>query len=256
MRTPSTQSRPPGPHFLRVWAGSEPATVTAAVKGDEVHIWSELRHTTDQRMVAACGPQLGRWRQVLIAAMDQDDPGRWPCRRDLRQSLRVIVGKAEFDRDGFALDIAGVLETLTEATDRFGDGFRQCGVWKPDHGYRRLLRARRERPRGRRAAEQRDELATLQSIESHLLPQPGSPRIIPDWQGPSQGLAAARDLSPPDVRVGVRRGGLAVLSSARHARIPPKATIGEFRFTPNSERRADTVDRPFVPTSDACARSD
>jgi hypothetical protein len=37
---------------------------------------------------------------------------------------------------------------------------------KPDHRHRRLLRARRERPRGRRAAEKRDELAAVHSITS------------------------------------------------------------------------------------------
>ena len=37
----------------------------------------------------------------------------------------------------------------------------RCAVEKPDHRHRRLLRARRERPRRRRAAEQRDELAPL-----------------------------------------------------------------------------------------------
>ena len=34
------------------------------------------------------------------------------------------------------------------------------------------LRVRRERPRRRRAADQRDKIAPLQSIELHLLPQP------------------------------------------------------------------------------------
>jgi hypothetical protein len=34
-------------------------------------------------------------------------------------------------------------------------------VKKPDHGHRRLLRKRRERPRGSRAAEKRDEVAAL-----------------------------------------------------------------------------------------------
>ena len=41
---------------------------------------------------------------------------------------------------------------------------------KPDHRHRRLLRARRQRPRGRRAAEQRDELASFQLIELHPVP--------------------------------------------------------------------------------------
>jgi len=35
----------------------------------------------------------------------------------------------------------------------------QFAAEKPDHWHRRLLRARRERPHDRRAAEQRDELA-------------------------------------------------------------------------------------------------
>src|SRR5262249_49556048 len=37
-------------------------------------------------------------------------------------------------------------------------------------GFARLLRLRRERPRGRRAAEQRDEFATFQLIEWHDAP--------------------------------------------------------------------------------------
>jgi hypothetical protein len=40
---------------------------------------------------------------------------------------------------------------------------------KPDHR-NRLLRARRQRPRGRRAAEQRDEIASFQLIELHSIP--------------------------------------------------------------------------------------
>jgi hypothetical protein len=37
-----------------------------------------------------------------------------------------------------------------------------------------LLRACRERPRRRRAADKGNELAPVQSIEWHLLPQPGT----------------------------------------------------------------------------------
>jgi len=48
-------------------------------------------------------------------------------------------------------------------------------VQKPDHRHHRLLRARRERPRRRRAAEQRDELTSFQSIEWHRVALPAAP---------------------------------------------------------------------------------
>src|SRR5438128_2261720 len=41
------------------------------------------------------------------------------------------------------------------------DRVRRSGVEEADNRHRRLLRARRERPRGCRAAERRDELAAL-----------------------------------------------------------------------------------------------
>ena len=46
----------------------------------------------------------------------------------------------------------------------YGSG--DAAVEKPDHRHRRLLRTRRERPRGRRAANKRDELAP-----PHCLPE-------------------------------------------------------------------------------------
>ena len=47
---------------------------------------------------------------------------------------------------------------------------RPTAVEESNYRHRRLLRARRERPRGRRAAEQRDELAPLYLIELHSVP--------------------------------------------------------------------------------------
>jgi hypothetical protein len=47
---------------------------------------------------------------------------------------------------------------------------RRCAMEKSDHRHRRLLRARRERPRGRRTTEQRYERASCYCLPVH----PGS----------------------------------------------------------------------------------
>src|SRR5262245_1426569 len=72
------------------------------------------------------------------------------------------------DRHILALDVPGFTNALPEC------GQKACTIGKerpraaeePDHRHGRLLRARRERPRHGRAAEQRDELAALHSITS------------------------------------------------------------------------------------------
>src|SRR5262245_14805641 len=45
-------------------------------------------------------------------------------------------------------------------------GIGRCAAEKADHGGRRLLRTRRKRPCGSRAAQQRDEVAPFHSITS------------------------------------------------------------------------------------------
>jgi hypothetical protein len=55
--------------------------------------------------------------------------------------------------------IAGVPAALAESAQTVHEHVRRCGVKKPDNRRCRLLRARRERPSRRRAANQRDELA-------------------------------------------------------------------------------------------------
>ena len=71
----------------------------------------------------------------------------------------LILRPAVFDRYVLALDIAGLLQALAKSAQTVRACVRRCGVKEPDHRHRRLLRPRRERPRRRRAAEQRDELA-------------------------------------------------------------------------------------------------
>jgi hypothetical protein len=62
-----------------------------------------------------------------------------------------------------------------------------------------LLRARRERPRNCRAAEQADEIAPFRSTTLHSPPEPRVRDRITDWRGSSQGFPAVRDLAclPP-----------------------------------------------------------
>src|SRR5262249_60782072 len=58
-----------------------------------------------------------------------------------------------------ALDVASSVKALAE---RSGTArIRRTAVDEADHRHRRLLRPRRERPRGYRAAEQHDELAAV-----------------------------------------------------------------------------------------------
>src|SRR5262245_47029226 len=66
---------------------------------------------------------------------------------------------AIFDRHILALDVPRFIQALPEGDHpRSRFGFWQPGIDDPDYRHRRLLRARRERPR-RRAAEKHDELA-------------------------------------------------------------------------------------------------
>ena len=68
---------------------------------------------------------------------------------------------AVLDRDVLALDEACFLQALAECSHAVRLAGERSTAEKPHHRHRRLLRARRERPRRRRAAEQRDELAPL-----------------------------------------------------------------------------------------------
>src|SRR5262245_7935137 len=89
-----------------------------------------------------------------------------------RQRWKLIIvtqRPAKIDLHILSIEIA---EFAQAALERYyvSDGiFWRPAAEKSDHRHRRLLRACRERPRGCRAAEQRDELASS-SIEHGLLP--------------------------------------------------------------------------------------
>src|SRR5262249_3545755 len=78
-----------------------------------------------------------------------------------RQTLVATLGPAVFDPYITALYIAGFAEALAEGVCELRIFPGRSAVEEPDYGHRRLLRPRRERPRRRRAADERDELAAL-----------------------------------------------------------------------------------------------
>src|SRR5262249_44467834 len=67
-----------------------------------------------------------------------------------------------------ALDVTGFVEALAE---RGGKGrIRRSGIDECDYRHLRLLRPRRGRPRSRRAADERDELAPFHCPMPPVLP--------------------------------------------------------------------------------------
>src|SRR5262249_35907281 len=75
-----------------------------------------------------------------------------------------ILPPAELDCEVATFHVAGFVQTFLKRRYHLRD--RPTKVKKSDHWHRALLRARRERLRDCRAAEQRDELAPLHSITS------------------------------------------------------------------------------------------
>src|SRR5262249_56136385 len=94
----------------------------------------------------------------------------------------LVESRPVFDRDILALAIAGIFEALAESAHRFHESLGRLSVEEPNQGHCRTLRPRRERPRRRRAAEQRDELAP-----PHVWMAPAWQEII--WRAAQRSLA-------------------------------------------------------------------
>jgi hypothetical protein len=92
---------------------------------------------------------------------------------ECRQTLHTVLAEAVFDNDISALDIAKLAQAFLEPRQ-----FRRMtgrSAWEYPADLRNvrwlLLRTRRTRSRGNRAAQQRDEFAPFQLIELHPLAQ-------------------------------------------------------------------------------------
>ena len=110
------------------------------------------------------GCSLGRERRRGIS----DDQGHLLVNQIsdyIRQPMGLIFRRAVFDRDILALDEACFLQALKEGGHEVRSVSERSVPQETNNRHRRLLRARRERPR-RRAAESQDERAPLHSITS------------------------------------------------------------------------------------------
>src|SRR5947208_929513 len=101
-------------------------------------------------------------------AADRSDDGHLAVDqigRQRGQLLIPILRPAEFDRDVLSLDKARFIQTSAERSNDKSGVIGRPRAHEPDHRHRRLLRPRRERPRGP-AAEQCHERAAVHSITS------------------------------------------------------------------------------------------
>src|SRR5262245_54663008 len=76
-----------------------------------------------------------------------------------RQLANFIVRPTKLDRDVVTFDISAFRQPLAERRQQMGGRLGGAGIEIADHRQRLLLPARHNRPRRRRASEQRDELA-------------------------------------------------------------------------------------------------
>src|SRR5262249_58217492 len=86
------------------------------------------------------------------------------------QSIVLAIGPAVLDRRILALDIAGFAQAPTESGCAGGECYSRSAVEESDHRHRRLLGARRERPCGGRAPDQRHELPPSHAGHGRSLP--------------------------------------------------------------------------------------
>ncbi len=111
-----------------------------------------------------CGCRVGR--KCRSAASRRDDHGYAPADNisgQRNKSIGLTVRRAEIDRHVPAFDITRVFQGLAECCHQMK--VKGLAVQKSDHRHRRLLRARRDRPR-RSAAEKHDELTSRHSVTS------------------------------------------------------------------------------------------
>src|SRR5262249_41712104 len=147
------------PKFRRDEANTCDVSTRPVEAGDEVVLGWVPPGCEDDRYCRGYG--LGRNCREGVVRSDHCHLTAHQIGCEIGQSIVLVLRPAILDRHILALDVTAFADALPEC------GHKTCSVGsrrtakEPNHWHRLLLRACRERPRYRRAAEQRDELAPL-----------------------------------------------------------------------------------------------
>src|SRR5262249_16167964 len=136
--------------------------------GDEAvfhRIATDREENGDRRRHGLSGDR----RSDAATCYDYGDLTAHQVRRQCRQLIVLIVGPAVFDGHVLTFAIADLAQPPTKCGHEVRVRVWRAAAQKSDHRHPRLLRARRERPRDRSAAEQRDEIAARHSITSSAM---------------------------------------------------------------------------------------
>src|SRR5262249_15897014 len=167
-----------------------------------------------------------------------------------RQSIRSTFCPAVIDADIAMLDITASAQAAPERVNDVHELAGRFHAEKPDHRHPRLLPARRERPRGSRAAEQRDELASAHwayaTAKGH-----GPEYSTAIGAGPCTATKSGGSF-PLRVKSGISEGS----RGERNVRFGPKADIRPmlaFMSTrPSAQDRGDLDVGPITPARLRC----
>ena len=109
---------------------------------------------------------------------DNGHPAPHQIGRQFRQAFQLAFCPAKFKGDVLTFDVAGLAQAFAEPRDQRRKLLGRTMMEKSNDRHCRLLRVRRERPRGCRAAEQNDKLATPHSITSSARASTGTSRPV------------------------------------------------------------------------------
>ncbi len=196
------------------WALTNPSctpaqTIAYTGAGSPLHcglpdrVASAREHDRHRR---GCG--LGRNCRAGVMGSDHRHLTAYQIGCEVRQSVVLVLRPAILDHDILALDVTGFTNALPECGQKDCTiGRRPRAAEEPDHRHRRLLRARRKRPRGRRAAQCEYEFSPS-DVDCHATPPAGG-RVHANRGGRYHALAKERtmllrceSLEPPMSQLG------------------------------------------------------